>query len=368
LRGDLPGAIVEFEAGLALTNAGGHCVWGNLAGGVLASLNGLGRFQESVTRGRKWLDAALQHKLGFVVNALRMPLALAEMEAGERDAAVHTAQAAVDLLLELGSTGISLGLAYETRARVASAARDQEAFERYAALCAEQYRAAENRALSARYDRLVAEARKAELSVPVEVADAAGFTDTGTGTIVSQITTLMEGCRGPKDRAQRGIELMVKSSGCRQGFLYMLVDKGPTLVAQLADRELPSEIETLAREALLGEMHSQTEGHTQTVTVTLMGDLEDGDGDSGDALSPGEAWTRDNGERYRPVMLTHAGPDGFITVGLAVLLEEPDRPFIYPAQLAADLSRHAYDSGDASAVTANGATQSSLVMTTDEPN
>jgi hypothetical protein len=254
-------------------------------------------------------------------------------------------------LVELGSTGIILGLAYETRARVASAARDQEAFDRYAALCAEQFRASENRALSARYNRLVEEARKAELSVPLEVADAAGFTETGTGTLVSQITTLMEGCRGPQERAQRGIELLVKTSRSSQGFLYMLVDKGPALVAQLADREIPTEIETLAREALLDEMRSQTEGHTQTVTVTLMGDPE-GD-DSGTAPSPSDLWTRENGERYRPVLLSHATADGFITVGLAVLLEDPSQPFIYPAQLAADLSRHAYDSGDASAVTQN---------------
>jgi hypothetical protein len=351
LRGDMKGALAELEAGLKLTHAGGHCIWGNLASGVLTVLNGLGRSQEAVTRGRIWLNAATEQGLGFVTNYLRMPLAVAETRVGELEAAARSAQGAVDALVELGSTGIILGLAYETRARVASAARDQEAFERYAALCAEQFRASENRALSARYNRLVEEARKAELSVPLEVADAAGFTETGTGTLVSQITTLMEGCRGPQERAQRGIELLVKTSRSSQGFLYMLVDKGPALVAQLADREIPTEIETLAREALLDEMRSQTEGHTQTVTVTLMGDPE-GD-DSGTAPSPSDLWTRENGERYRPVLLSHATADGFITVGLAVLLEDPSQAFIYPAQLAADLSRHAYDSGDASAVTQN---------------
>jgi tRNA A-37 threonylcarbamoyl transferase component Bud32 len=355
LRGDLTAALRELEAGLKLTHAGGHCIWGNLASASLSTLIGLGRSQEAVTRGRAWLEIAIEQGLGFVVSHLRMPLALAEMQVGELEAAGRTAEGAVVALRELGSTGIGLGLAYETCARVASAARDQEGFERYAGLCAEQYRASENRALIARYDRLLEEARQAELSIPLDVADAAAFTETGTGTIVSQITTMMEGCRGPTERAQRGLELLVKSSGSRQGFLYMLVDKAPALSAQLADRELPTEIEVLARESLLGEMRSQTEGHTQTatITVTLMGELDKNDAD--ESLGPNSIWTLDNGERYRPVLLRHATSDGFVSVGLAVLLEDPDRPFVYPARLAADLSRHAYDSGDASALTSNDA-------------
>ena len=347
LRGDMQGALLAFEGGLQLTAAGGHSIWANLGGGALQTLASLGRHEEALSRGREMLSAAEQQNLGYVINYLRMPLSLTEAHVGQTDAAVRTAQTAVDALLEIGATGIHLGLAYETRARVASAAGDQSAFQHFAALCAAQYRASENRTLSARYDRLVESARKAKLDVPAEVADAAGFTETATGIAASHITGMMDGYHGPKERAQRGLELLVRTSEASGGYIYMLVDKAPALVAQLSEREIPIEIDIMAREMILGEIRMETEDHTKTLADVVEVDMtHEGAGEGG-------AWLGEQGERYRPVLLNHATSMGFVTIGVVVLIEDPEHTFIYPAQLASDFSRHAYDSGDASAVTAN---------------
>ena len=109
-----------------------------------------GRARRGVRRGRAGERARLSRQL-------RPPAAraLAEPARSPRAGGRAWQDVAIEELLKLGSSGLHLGLAYETRARVAGRARDEQAFERFAQLCAEQYRLSENRALCARYDRLV---------------------------------------------------------------------------------------------------------------------------------------------------------------------------------------------------------------------
>jgi hypothetical protein len=345
LRGDLAAARTEFERGLALTAAGGHQMWAPLAGGLLKTLFELGKHAEAIEIGRGYLAQGEAAELGYLMNHVRMPLSLCEAATGDADAALAHADAAIDSLMRFGSRGVNLGMAYETRARVASYLRDAWSFEHHAGLCAEQYRESQNRALVARYDKLVAEARSVQIGVSAEVAEAAEFTDTGTSSAVpSQITSMMEGYNGPKERARRSLELLLKVTGCDAGFLYVLQRGAPVLTAQISDHEPPDDIDARVKQHLETEMQPSVHHTmmTQTHTATFEGDPEA-------EIARFSAWLSQSGRSYRPVMLSHATPEGYAIVGLAVLAADPTKAFQYPARLAADLSRFACDSGDVSA-------------------
>jgi hypothetical protein len=58
---------------------------------------------------------------------------------------VALADAVVECFRALGSTGLNLALAHETRARVAAASDDRAGFEHYAALAADQWPASSKR-------------------------------------------------------------------------------------------------------------------------------------------------------------------------------------------------------------------------------
>jgi hypothetical protein len=344
IRGNPEGALLELEAGLSLVQPGNHQLWANLAGCAVQTLVELGRYEEAVSRGRDYLQAGAAQQLGYVLHFIRMPLALATMHRGDLQGAVECSQQVVDSLQAISCKGLLLGLAHETRARVASHVRDAGMFEHHAALCAEQYKRSENRALSARYERLMAEAQGADIGVRSDVAEAVEFTDTGTGTHGSQISEFMEGCHGPNERALRSLRLLLKASGTREGFLFTLAEGSAVLSAQVAERELPPQVSGLARDFLTRET---THAMTQTMTATLEATPEEA------APAPSTDWTSEWGQAYRPVLLSHQSDQGYTVVGLAVLAVDPTKPFAYPEQLAQDLSRFAYDSGDVSGFIAN---------------
>jgi hypothetical protein len=49
---------------------------------------------------------------------------------------------------------------------------------------------------------------------------------------------------------------------------------------------------------------------------------------------------------YRPVLLSHYNDGACVITGLAVFVIAYDRPFNYPAEVAAQISRMAQDAGD----------------------
>jgi hypothetical protein len=67
-----------------------------------------------------------------------------------------------------------------------------------------------------------------------------------------------------------------------------------------------------------------------------------------EAEVPELLWTSDQGERYRPVLLSHHTPEGFVVTGLVIVVENADMRFIHPGAVVAQLSRLAAESGDAS--------------------
>jgi hypothetical protein len=342
LRGDLPAALAEFEAGLVRIGTGQHAVWVHLAGGLLATLLAMGQTQQVVARGRAFLNAAQAHGLGHLLSFIRLPLAQASCRLEQHGQAVEQAQTAVDALLAVGASGVQLGVAYEVRAQVASALRDAAGFERFAQLCAEQYKVSESPGLSARYARLIADAKAGELSVRDELLDAAEYSIASTTALGSQITSAMEGCRGPSERNQRCLELLIKHSRSVGGHLFLLSDGQPLLAAQDDDRELPERAELDARQLLCALMREPEDGASATGT-------QSGDDTASQSNSDGDD---DGGDEYHTCLLMHDDVSCRRTVvGAVVLRVDPQQPFAMPHEVAGELSRFIFGSGDVSGFT-----------------
>jgi hypothetical protein len=191
----------------------------------------------------------------------------------------------------------------------------------------------------ARYATLIHEAKHAIAELSQAVADAADVELQKTQTaMASQITMMLRSCHTPAERAERMLELLVKQSGVQEGYLYGVSGHSPTIAARRAHSELPPKIDSLAREYLFAEINEQD--------VTKSGD------DLQTSSEGSVDWIGERGERYRPVLLCHPAGDSFAIVGLALLVIEPSSVFVYPAQLAVELSRFAFDSGDISVLMA----------------
>ncbi|MBN1656314.1 MAG: hypothetical protein JXA30_21270 [Deltaproteobacteria bacterium] len=119
IRGDYLAALDEIDEALKQTAPGQNQNWAFIAAGYLQTLLALGRDKETEAEARKFLKAAKKENLGYVEAYLLMPLAIAQVKMGDYENAVETAETAINVFTALGTKGLSLGLAYETRARVA---------------------------------------------------------------------------------------------------------------------------------------------------------------------------------------------------------------------------------------------------------
>jgi len=329
LRGDSARALVEFETALAHMDPGCHQIWAQIAGARVRALFELGRLPEARAQGEQYLAVADRQQLGYVRNYLRMPLGLVMAGLGEHEIAAALAHAAIEDFEQLGSTGLNLVLAYETRARVAVRARDQHAFEKYAELCAQQISAGTARSLLASYERIMLEARRAGLMVSAEVADAAEVEM--ASSVSTLVSSILVSCTTRIDRARAGLDLLVRTSGSRGGLLYTLGAEGLVLAAQTGELEPCLELDALVREYLSHEMERESDTLQDTVGPTV--------------APTAAAMIGPQGERLQPVLLCHATDTGCAVTGLAVL--RPAGIFRNPGLLAAELSRAAVGAGDA---------------------
>ena len=333
IRGDYKSALFEIEKALGSTAPGRHIIWPQLAGVYINILFELGRLEEAKEEGRKLLGAAEKENIGIGRNIIRRALALAEAKLGEHESAVKRLEAAIEQLKSLGVTGLYLGSVYETRARVAVVMNDDERFRIYAKLCAEQYQAGHNPALTAKYEKLVQEARRAKLGVSDDVARAADFSELSAETVLTLVAGMLVDCKGPQERAERVLELLIRQSNCAGGFLYTMQQQGPALSAKIGDRPAPAEMDSMVKTYIAAELDDAKE-------VTLR------NGDPEDSSDKTSEWTNRQGEKYRPVLLGHGSEAGFTVTGLAVLLVSPDKLFNFPHGIVSALSKILLDTGD----------------------
>ncbi|HKP61104.1 MAG TPA: protein kinase [Polyangiales bacterium] len=324
IRGDHASAALQLKAALAEISAGTHQIWPFAAGAYAHVLCLLGRASEASEIAEQALRAAEQAELGYMAHYIRMPLAQALAEQGQCERAAGIADAVIENLRALRCDGLSLVLAYETRTRVAIRAKDRAAYEIFARLCAEQCRAAGSRVLGAKYERLVRAATSASVHVPD--ATPAHILATLTGT---QLTSVLVGCNKPSERAERTLQLLIRRSGASAGFLYLIGDHGPELVAQGGPNEPPLGLPGIVSEFIDRELHDR-EMNTRSL----------------EAEEAPSTWPVEEREAHHLVLLSHQMSEGFAVTGCAALVIEPGAPFVHPGSLASHLSRLTFDAGD----------------------
>jgi hypothetical protein len=337
IRGDYQHALEELKKAMELAAPGRNQNWAYMAGGYLKTLIELEAYQQAEAEGRQFVQAAHGAGLDFASNFVQMPLAVAEAKAGNYADAVATADKVIESFGTFGTTGLSLGLAYETRARVASLMKDENTFLSHARLCVEQYQTDLNAALSAKFEKLLRDANQVKLvgaTSPVLTVDLNGLKPVVS---LGQMARILDGCNTPRERAEKILALLVNESHCSGGFLYTLQKEGPMFSARNGQDEPTADVDMMVQQRLSAEIDS-----TKDVTV---------------ARAEMETFTREMtgpmnrfGKNYRSVLLGHTEEGGFVITGLVVLFPNPSKPLAYPASTIEIASKYLLASGDVSKV------------------
>ena len=328
-RGGLTAALAEFEAGLLLARAGEHQVWPNLASAHVCTLHELGRLDEAFALAELYVAESERADIGYLANYVRLQLALVQGKLSKHAEAAGTADGVLASFAALGSTGLNLGVAHETRARIALLADDREAFERHAAECSLVFTRSGNPALIARSEKLRQDSQRTQATfagAPAAAVERFQF---------SRVASTLDACKGFADRAQAALGILADATGAVGGFLYLLGAEGPFYAAQLGDEPPPDAVRTLAQEYLTSEVQG-ADATTDSHSMPSTGLNTD--------------WAGSAGELYRPVILSHEISGQIAITGVAVLTMPSGVPFVIPGRVATELSRRIQQVGDVTAV------------------
>jgi DNA-binding Lrp family transcriptional regulator len=310
IRGDFAAALSEFEGSLALMREHTHQIWANVAGAQLRTLVELGQFERAIELGEAYLRRAQAERLGYLAQYVRMPLSLALSRAGNHTRAASEAQASIDNFEQLGSTGLNLASAYETRARLAIEAGDGVGFERYAALSLEQCSAGNRRLLRSKLAR--AARRRSSVSA---------FRD--QERVAIELSASLDNSPNDSERARRGLEFLSRYSEAMGGILYALQDGKLRRAASFGTLPINERLDDWARLYFEGQVAAH-----QAVTS----DVEF-------KPLPGDAKSSEDGARLLPTMLGHDEAGGYCYTGLALLVMPTNSDLSWLSPISIALSR-----------------------------
>jgi serine/threonine-protein kinase len=242
--GNYDEAIARVEETLSMIAPGEHPLWPWAVGCRLTTLLALKRTEEAYALAKREFETATVVGLQVMKDHIELPLALIEAELGHFDSACERLDRISSRRADTHMQGVTLGWAYEARARVALAMGDAQSFTANAQLCAQQYRRAEgDPALAAKYERLMQDARTRGVLVQAELEDALAPESTdmqATEAIVLESSTAaavhaLSACGSADERAERALRLILDSAGAVDGELYLL--EGDALRLAAASRE-----------------------------------------------------------------------------------------------------------------------------------
>jgi hypothetical protein len=149
------------------------------------------------------------------------------------------------------------------------------------------------------------------------------------------VSDKMMSCPGFKECTQYVLELLNEHSGTYGGFLYIMQERGLKLYAQRGNHHPPKEMDAKVNAYFSNAMEtiSHTAYHNGTID-SLIGFSSD--------------WVGHHGDIYRPLLLGHPTKQGYAVTGLAVLLVDATKPFVYPTEIVSALSEYLLESGDVS--------------------
>lgn len=229
LRGACELALPQYQEILD-TQAGRHMAWLYAAHGVLLCYDALGRYEEGRRVGGELLERAKNLELALARGLIQRPLALLEARLGRFDLAHAYLAENIDYSIRCGMGGVNLGIVYEFRARVAILECDSAAFETYAKLCAEQYHAGGGSPdLSARYDALLGEARRA--GVIASQWKLPSLAPVPLTRAQVELRDKLVDCPTPAERWALCLSTLVKSARAEGGLLFAVTDAGLHILA-----------------------------------------------------------------------------------------------------------------------------------------
>ncbi|HKU36706.1 MAG TPA: ATP-binding protein, partial [Polyangiales bacterium] len=322
IRRDPARAAQEIEAALAGAAPGEHMLWSYMAASQLRALCDLGRGREALPLAEAQLVHARQAELGCTAEPLWQALALCQAHLGLRVAA-QTAEESIQRTLARGVTGLNLGIAYETRARVALLLQDGSGFDQHAELCYEAYGCYRNPALLAKYRRL---RQEGERRLPVPKSERPGAAEQFVTRTGIPLTTALDQCRGTAERARMALGMLVGEAGAGGGHLFGLGVEQAECLATVGELGPPESLLARVTDYLLAQAHD---------TPTTSSDAQASDAD----------WLDPQGRRYRAVLLCHEAAGSWVVMGVALLALRETGEYRPPAQMASAISRYLADNG-----------------------
>jgi tetratricopeptide (TPR) repeat protein/tRNA A-37 threonylcarbamoyl transferase component Bud32 len=346
LRGDLEAACKAFERSLTLASAEGSDkpqkidAWASATAGYVGALVGLDRNEEARALGERALEVCRTMGLGVgISHGIRRGLALAQTKLGQYAAAVECLEALILEQQKRGTTGLLLGASYEARTRIAIWTGDALAVDQYSKLTAAEYRHGRGSALGARWERLMAEARRASQRTQRRPTDVESTTSKAawesSTTPIERADEFLRTASGAQERAARGLQLLCGDRGANIGYLYLVADRGVALVALHGTAAPPEGLLQHVTEYLDFEV-SQSGDDTVTLAVDQLASL------------PGRSPFHDReGVEYATILLTSVDDGVCRYAGAAVFVNggSPENPAM-GAPLVSAVSAHLIRAGD----------------------
>jgi tRNA A-37 threonylcarbamoyl transferase component Bud32 len=236
LQGDLSAALEIALAGLELARPGQHVNFVMLAASHVRLLAALGRLDEAVQVGTAYLETCAHEQLVPSDRFIRVELAQACARSGRHEQALRLIEDTIRWSESIGAGGLSLGVLYEARARIALAMHDRSAFSKFSERCAIEYRKGSNPVLSARFAELLDDAGRQQLAPPEGSLDVIELlesqrAETEHGTLRSRLFE----CVDRSDRARCSLTLLLQDAESFQGYLYGLENSHLVVLAGLPD-------------------------------------------------------------------------------------------------------------------------------------
>ena len=245
VRGDNELAREKCEECMALTRhdaSGGSLnglIWTASTVLLAEALFDLGRTEDARGVARAGLEANAARGRRSRSIELERVLALASAKLGEPDAA-RQFDASIQRQVEMGVTGLRMGVSYEARAQIAIWQNDADAFEHYSELTAREYRYGAGSSLGARYDRLLNEAARRGLQTTASLADFAPSSGAFDSSMLTDSKSLvlrtMSKATRAEDRAHAALQLICSSRNVSAGQLYLTSATGLTLAAAIGGK------------------------------------------------------------------------------------------------------------------------------------
>jgi tetratricopeptide (TPR) repeat protein len=300
VQGDLEGALAAIESGIGQAVPGRHALFTRMSATHVRILAELGRADEAIALGRRYLEDYQREGLGREDNPLFISLAMALSGAGQHAEAAAMMDNVVTRAEVMGRTGMGIGVLYEARAQLAIAARDREAFERYAERCASAFAIARNPALSMKVAALMAAAQRhglAEKPLPEaeRLAELMPQPESEYATLQSRIAE----CVGVSDRARCALTILLQSLDSFAGYLYGIDDGKVRALAGLPEGARDATMDAWAAETLAAELEA---AHGGTMTATA--EATDGvDEDGLPIVSASKGFVDQEGRCFEPLLL-----------------------------------------------------------------